>query len=126
MHERVHAADRARRPPRTCASRSGRGDLDKTVQSALSAYMVPDKGAQTSQVAQKIIQTAKAAIQQSRAVVDGRVQALEAQASAGTAADAVLHALRPYLLVGRAGGRASRGCGRDVGSIDRGVLVQGR
>jgi hypothetical protein len=71
-------------------------DLDKTVQSALSAYMVPDKGAQTSQVAQKIIQTAKAAIQQARAVVDGRVQALEAQASAGTAADAVLHALRPF------------------------------
>jgi hypothetical protein len=71
-------------------------DLDKTVQSALSAYMVPDKGAQTSQVAQKIVQTAKAAIQQARAVVDGRVQALEAQAAAGTAADAVRHALRPF------------------------------
>lgn len=71
-------------------------DLDKTLQSAMSAYMVPDKGAQTSQVAQKIVQTAKAAIQQARAVVDGRVQALEAQAGAGTAADAVLHALRPF------------------------------
>jgi hypothetical protein len=71
-------------------------DLDKTLQSALSAYMVPDKGAQTSAVAQKIVQTAKAAIQQARAVVDGRVQALEAQAGAGTAADAVLHALRPF------------------------------
>jgi hypothetical protein len=87
-------------------ARAGRGeadrelgrlsDLDKTLQSALSAYMVPDKGAQTSAVAQKIVQTAKAAIQQARAVVDGRVQALEAQAGAGTAADAVLHALRPF------------------------------
>lgn len=71
-------------------------DLDKTLQSALSPYLVPDKGAQTSQVAQKIVQAAKAAIQQARAVVDGRVQALEAQAGAGTAADAVLHALRPF------------------------------
>jgi hypothetical protein len=71
-------------------------DLDKTLQSALSAYMVPDKGAQTSAVAQKIVQTAKSAIQQARAVVDGRVQALEAQAGAGTASDAVLHALRPF------------------------------
>lgn len=71
-------------------------DLEKTLTSALGPFMVPDKGTQTKDVAQKIIQTAKSAIQQSRALVDGRVQAMEAQASAGTASDAVLHALRPF------------------------------
>src|SRR5687767_4738873 len=72
-------------------------DLEKALSSALSPFMVPDKGgAQTQAVAQKIVQGAKTAIQQARAVVDGRVQALEAQAGAGTAADAVLHALRPF------------------------------
>jgi hypothetical protein len=71
-------------------------DLDKTLQSALAPFMVADKGAQTSEVAKRVVQTAKAAIQQARGVVDGRVQALEAQASAGTAADAVRHALRPF------------------------------
>ena len=87
-------------------ARSGRGeadrelgrlqDLEKALTSAMSAFMVPDKGAQTQGVAQKVIQTAKAAVQQARALIDGRVQALEAQAGAGTASEAVLHALRPF------------------------------
>lgn len=71
-------------------------DLDKALTSAMSAYMVPDKGGQTQGVAQKVMQAAKAAIQQARALIDGRVQALEAQAGAGTASEAVLHALRPF------------------------------
>jgi len=69
-------------------------DLDKALASAMSSFMA-DKG-QAQGVAQKLVQGAKGAIQQARAVVDGRVQALEAQASAGTASDAVLHALRPF------------------------------
>jgi hypothetical protein len=71
-------------------------ELEKTLTAAMSPYMVPDKGAQAQGVAQKVVQTAKAASAQARALIDGRVQALEAQAGAGTAADAVLHALRPF------------------------------
>src|SRR5258705_1778453 len=72
-------------------------DLEKTLNGALAPYMVPDrKGAQTQTVAQKIVNTAKDAIRLSRTQVEGRVQALEAEAGAGTAADAVLHALRPF------------------------------
>jgi hypothetical protein len=72
-------------------------ELDKTITSALAQYIVPDRTAQqTHAVAQKVVQTAKQAIQQARAQVDGRVHALEAQAGAGTASDAVLHALRPF------------------------------
>lgn len=72
-------------------------DLEKAVSTALAPYLVPDKKeAQTLQVATKTVQLAKAAILQARAVVEGRVQALEAQASARTAADQVLHALRPF------------------------------
>jgi hypothetical protein len=73
------------------------GELDKAIQSALVPYLTPDKkNPQTQGVAQKTLQGAKAAIQQARAQVEGRVQALEAQASARTASDAVLHALRPF------------------------------
>ena len=72
-------------------------ELEKSLTNALSPYMVPDKkSAQAQGVAQKTLQTAKQAIQQARAQVEGRVQALEAQASAGTASDAVLAALRPF------------------------------
>jgi len=72
-------------------------ELEKTLTSALAPYMVADKQSPQAQgVAQKTLQSAKAAIQQARVLVDGRVQAMEAQAGAGTAADAVLHALRPF------------------------------
>jgi len=71
-------------------------DLEKALTSAMSSFVTPDKGAQAQGVAQKIVQAGKAAVAQARALVDGRVQALEAQAGAGTAADAVLHALRPF------------------------------
>jgi hypothetical protein len=72
-------------------------DLEKTLTGAMAPYLVPDrKGAQTQTVAQKIVNTAKDAIRLSRSQVEGRVQALEAEAGAGTAADAVLHALRPF------------------------------
>src|SRR5262249_48762075 len=73
------------------------GDLEKTLNNALAPYLATDrKDAQTLQVAQKTIQLAKAAILQARGVIDGRVQALEDQASARSAADQVLHALRPF------------------------------
>src|SRR5689334_22224160 len=72
-------------------------ELEKVITGALSPYMVPDKQSpQAQSVAQKTLAAAKTSIQQARALVDGRVQALEAQAGAGTAADAVLHALRPF------------------------------
>lgn len=71
-------------------------ELEKTLSSTLQPYIVTDKTMQTNAVATKTLATAKQAFQASRAQVEGRVQALEAQAGAGTAADAVLHALRPF------------------------------
>jgi hypothetical protein len=72
-------------------------ELEKTLNSSLAPYLVPDrKGAQTQTVAQKIVTSAKDAIRLARTQVEGRVQALEAEAAAATAADAVLHALRPF------------------------------
>lgn len=73
-------------------------ELDKAIIGTLQPFIAAsDKtSAQAQGVAQKTLQSAKAAIQQARAVVEGRVQALEAQAGAGTAADAVRHALRPF------------------------------
>jgi hypothetical protein len=72
-------------------------DIEKVLTSALGPYMAADKkGAHVQAIATKVMQTAKSAIQQSRTQVEGRVQALDAQAGAGTAADAVLHALRPF------------------------------
>jgi len=72
-------------------------EVEKALTATLSPYMVPDKKAMQAQgVAQKTLTTAKQAIQQARAQVEGRVSALEAQASASTASDAVLHALRPF------------------------------
>src|SRR5512146_1883053 len=72
-------------------------ELEKTLSSALAPYMVPDKrGAQAQGVAQKTLQSAKQAIQQARVTIDGRVQALEAQAGAGTASDAVLAAMQAF------------------------------
>lgn len=73
-------------------------DLDRTLASALAPYMTPDttSGAQTLGVAQKTMVTAKQAIQQARAQIDGRVRALEGQAAAGTASEAVLAAMRAF------------------------------
>jgi hypothetical protein len=73
-------------------------DLDKTLTTALQPYIsASDKtSAQAQGVAQKTLQAAKLSLTQAKAVVDGRVQALEAQAVAATAADAVRHALRPF------------------------------
>jgi len=72
-------------------------DLEKALNGTLAPYNVPDrKGAQTQAVAAKILTTAKDAIRLARTQVEGRVAALEAEAGAGTAADAVLHALRPF------------------------------
>jgi hypothetical protein len=73
------------------------GELEKTINTAITPYLQADKKSPQAQgVAQKTLQTAKAAMQQARAQIEGRVQALDAQAGAGTAGDAVLHALRPY------------------------------
>ncbi len=69
-------------------------ELDKALSTALAPYM-----ADKQNVAQGIVRSAKSSIQQARGVIDGRVQALEAQAGAGTAADAVLHALRPFFAL---------------------------
>src|SRR5262249_18985533 len=72
-------------------------DLEATLSSTLAPYMMPDKkGDQTQLVAQKTLQLAKTAIQQARSQVEGRVAALEATASARSAADQVLAALRPF------------------------------
>jgi hypothetical protein len=72
-------------------------ELEQTLQTALAAYLTADKkSTHAPAVAQKTLQGAKTAIQQARVQVEGRVQALEAQAAARTASDAVLHALRPF------------------------------
>lgn len=73
-------------------------ELEKALSTALSPFMVAEnkKGLQAQGVAQKTLTAAKTAIQQARAQVEGRVSALEAQAAAGTASEAVLHALRPF------------------------------
>jgi hypothetical protein len=71
-------------------------DLDRALNAAMSPYAAADSSAQAQSVAQKVMQTGKSALQAARSQVEGRVHALEAQASAATAADAVLHALRPF------------------------------
>lgn len=72
-------------------------ELEKSLTAALAPYMVPDrKSPQTQTVAQATMNSAKDAIRAARIQVEGRVAALEAQAAAGTANDAVLHALRPF------------------------------
>jgi hypothetical protein len=72
-------------------------ELEQTLTNALAPYAAADKkGAHVQTVASKALQTAKTALQQARAQVESRVQALEAQAAADTAADAVLHALRTF------------------------------
>jgi hypothetical protein len=71
-------------------------DLDAALTASMMPFVNGDKAAQVYSVAQKIVQTGKTAIQQARAVIEGRVQALDAQARASTAADSVLHALRTF------------------------------
>ncbi len=72
-------------------------ELEKSVSGALAPYLVPDKKAgQIQPIAQKIVQASKGAITAARSQVEARLQALDAQASARTASDAVLAALRPF------------------------------
>ena len=71
-------------------------ELDKAVQAAVAPFMTDRKSAQAQAVAQKTVQLARQSIQQARTQIEGRVTALDAQAGAGTAADAILHALRPF------------------------------
>lgn len=73
-------------------------DLDKALAAALAPYMPTDakSGGHALGVAQKTMVTAKQAIQQARTQIDGRVRALEGQASAGTASDGVLAAMRAF------------------------------
>jgi len=93
-----HRRDQAR-TARTEADRelAKLNDFEKTLNAALAPYLAPDKkGAQVQAIATKAQTTVKQGIQQARTQVEGRVSALEAQAGAGTAADAVMHALRPF------------------------------
>lgn len=73
-------------------------DLDKALAAALAPYMPSDgkTGGHALGVAQKTMVTAKQAISQARSQIDGRVRALEGQASAGTASDGVLAAMRAF------------------------------
>ena len=72
-------------------------EFDKNLTNTMTPYMAPDRKAQQTQaIAQKTLAAAKQAIQTAKAQTEGRLQALEAQASARTASDAVLHALRPF------------------------------
>jgi hypothetical protein len=72
-------------------------EFEKNLTNTLTPYMTPDrKTQQTQAIAQKTLAAAKQAIQMARTQTEGRLQALEAQAGARTAADAVLHALRPF------------------------------
>jgi hypothetical protein len=72
-------------------------EFEKNLTSALAPYMAPDRKTQHTQgIAQKVLATAKQQIQVVRGQAEGRLQALDAQAAARTASDAVLHALRPF------------------------------
>lgn len=73
-------------------------DLDKALAAAMAPYMPTDgkTGGPALGVAQKTMVTAKQAIQQARSQIDGRVRALEGQASAATASDGVLAAMRAF------------------------------
>lgn len=72
-------------------------DLEKALTSTLAPYIPQDKkGGPTQQVAQKVAAAAKQAITEAKRQIDGRVQALEAQAAPRTIADKVLGALRPF------------------------------
>jgi hypothetical protein len=73
------------------------GELEQVITSALAPFLVPDKKAgQAVQVAQKTQLAGKQAAQAARAQIESRVAALVGQASAGTASEAVLQALRPF------------------------------
>ena len=72
-------------------------ELEQTLASALAPFLVTDKRAGLAlQVAQKALLAGKQAAQASRGQIESRVSALIGQASAGTASDAVLQALRLF------------------------------
>ena len=72
-------------------------ELDKALNTALAPFLAPEKKQSTAQqVAQKIVAASKTAVQQQRSQIDGRVTALEQAASAHTAAESVLAALRAF------------------------------
>ncbi|MDB4956444.1 MAG: uncharacterized protein JWO36_4013 [Myxococcales bacterium] len=72
-------------------------EFEKNLTNTLTPYMAADRKAQQTQaIAQKTLAAAKQAIQMARTQTEGRLNSLEAQASARTASDAVLHALRPF------------------------------
>jgi len=72
-------------------------EFEQALNASLAPFLVADKKAsQAIQVAQKTQLAVKQAAQASRVQIESRVSALVSQASAGTASDAVLQALRPF------------------------------
>jgi hypothetical protein len=90
--------ERAREARREGDREAGRlEDLERSLSSTLAPYIPMDKKAGVTQgVAQKIAASAKQSIAEAKRQIDGRIQALDAQAAPKTVADEVLRALRPF------------------------------
>ena len=91
--------EKAREVRREADKEIGRlADLEATVIGSLVPFVPNDnkKPSLTQQVSQKITAGVKTAVSEARRQVEGRVAATEALASARTAADAVIKALRPF------------------------------
>jgi hypothetical protein len=75
------------------------GEFEKTLSGVIAPFLAPEKKPSPTGVfgiAQKVMQAAQQAVQQARQGVEGRVTAMERQASPQTASDSVLEALRPF------------------------------
>jgi hypothetical protein len=75
------------------------GEFEKTISGVISPFLAPEKKPSptgVSGIATKVMQAAQQAVQQARQGVEGRVTAMERQASPQTASDSVLEALRPF------------------------------
>ena len=97
LDNRKHTAKETRREADMEITRLG--DLEKTLQGSLAAFLGPalDKKASVSgQLATKLGATIKQSIAETRKQIETRVAAVEAQASPQTAADAVIKALQEF------------------------------
>lgn len=97
LDSRKHTAKETRREAEMEIARLG--DLEKTLQGSLAAFLGPtlDKKASVSgQLANKLGVTIKQSIGETRKQIETRVAAVEAQASPKTAADAVVKALGEF------------------------------
>jgi len=75
------------------------GEFEKTLSGVIAPFLTPEKKPSptgVSGIAQNVLQASQQAVQQARQGVEGRVTAMERNASTQTASDSVLEALRPF------------------------------